>query len=258
MRITPILLIFLFVTSIGFGQSVFINEIHYENKNADENEGFEIAGTAGVNLANYIVVLYSGDGTVLSTIQLTGLIPNEQGGFGAIWFPQTPMPDGPNGIALIKNSPPTVVDFLSYEGEITAVAGEASGLTSNNIGVSEDAQSNKNKSLQRDAAGGWTGPFNNSPGQINKSQGTLTVTKNEIESFVMYPNPVINGQIYLTTPNTGIEKQIEIYSLNGQLLVNRNSYQSKEAINVANLTKGIYMVRVIEEGKIVTRKLIIN
>ena len=38
--------------------SVWINELHYDNVSADTNEGFEIAGNSGSDLSNYQVYLY--------------------------------------------------------------------------------------------------------------------------------------------------------------------------------------------------------
>ena len=39
--------IYLLFSSLLFSQSVFVNEIHYDNDGADISEGVEIAGPAG-------------------------------------------------------------------------------------------------------------------------------------------------------------------------------------------------------------------
>ena len=41
-------------------QSVYINEIHYDNISTDVNESIEIMGTANADLSNYSIVLYNG------------------------------------------------------------------------------------------------------------------------------------------------------------------------------------------------------
>ena len=41
-------------------QSVFINEIHYDNASTDAGEAIEVAGPAGTNLAGWTLLLYNG------------------------------------------------------------------------------------------------------------------------------------------------------------------------------------------------------
>ena len=64
-----------------FAQSVFINEIHYDNVSTDQSEGIEIAGPAGTDLSGWFIYIYEGDdGTVTNskTIALSGIIQNQQ------------------------------------------------------------------------------------------------------------------------------------------------------------------------------------
>lgn len=91
-------------------------------------------------------------------------------------------------------------------------------------------------------------------GTYNSS--VLSVVKNEIEDFTMYPNPAKNGKLFLSSSNR-VDKKIEIYTMSG-IVVYKNKVQSKEVINISNLTSGIYMVKVEEEGRIATRKLIVK
>ena len=66
------LIIFIIIFSLfSFGQTkVFINEIHYDNAEADANEGIEIAGPSGTNLSSYALTLYNGsDNSALQNYQ---------------------------------------------------------------------------------------------------------------------------------------------------------------------------------------------
>jgi len=124
---------------------VWINEFHYDNGGTDAGEFIEIAGTAGTDLTGYTLVLYNGNPSQLSaynTVNLTGVIPNLSGGFGALAFtyPSNGIQNGgigasgePDGIALV--GPGGVIEFISYEGSFTAASGPAAGLTSVNVGV---------------------------------------------------------------------------------------------------------------------------
>lgn len=130
----------------------WINEIHYDNTGTDTNEGVEIAGKAGTDLTGWKVVLYNGnDRASYYTLNLSGTIPNEQGGYGTSWFARVGIQNGPDGLALV--SPTGVVQFLSYEGSFTATNGPASGMTSVDIGVSEASNSPIDQSLQLQGTG---------------------------------------------------------------------------------------------------------
>lgn len=162
--------------------NVFINEIHYDNSGADANEAIEIAGRAGTDLTGYSLVLYNGSNTpgaavVYATINLSGVIDDEGAGYGALSFAATGIQNGvADGIALIGPGG-TVVQFLSYEGVLTAAAGTpAGGLTSTDIGVSEDGSGTSAQSMQligNGAAGTdftWVAQATNSFGSLNSGQ----------------------------------------------------------------------------------------
>jgi hypothetical protein len=91
---------------------------------------------------------------------------------------------------------------------------------------------------------------------VNPTATTATVTKNQIAGFTMYPNPVSNGKFVITS-NTGANKQVEIYSMIGKQVYSK-TVKANETIDVSNLNRGIYLLRVKEEDKIATRKLIVN
>ena len=126
---------------------IWINEFHYDNVGADVNEFIEVAGTAGLNLADYQLVLYNGNGGVVyTTTTLSGTIDNEGTGFGAVSFayPVNGIQNGgtagiePDGIALYQISTNSVIQFISYEGSFQAAGGPANGIISVNVGVMED------------------------------------------------------------------------------------------------------------------------
>ena len=50
---------------------IWINEIHYDNNGADVNEFVEVAGTAGLNLSDYQIILYNGNGGVVIRYRCT-------------------------------------------------------------------------------------------------------------------------------------------------------------------------------------------
>ncbi len=159
--------------------TVFINEFHYDNAGTDAGEGIEIAGPVGTNLTGWSLVLYNGSGgAVYNTTPLSGIIPDQQNGFGTIsvTYPSNGIQNGaPDGIALVDNTG-NVVQFLSYEGSFTAVGGPADGLTSTDISVAETSTTPVGFSLQLTGTGSvsdnftWSGPADDNFNNVNNGQ----------------------------------------------------------------------------------------
>lgn len=171
------LLFTLLIAAASFGQSVFINEIHYDDASTDSGEGVEIAGPAGTDLSTYTIIAYNGSstsGAPYSTTNLTGTIDDEGSGYGAVWFPIVGLQNGaPDGISLDNGG--TLVQFLSYEGTFTGVGGPADSVLSTDIGVSETGTV-EGSSLQLTGAGltynnfSWATEATATPGTINTGQ----------------------------------------------------------------------------------------
>ena len=158
-------------------KNLWVNEIHYDNDSTDADEAVEIAGTAGIDLSCYSVVLYNGNnGEGYYTETLTGTLPDLGSGYGVVSFPIDGIQNGaPDGIALVLDDT-TVVQFLSYEGTLTAVDGPAAGFTSVDIGVDEEPAPAAGLSLQLSGHGNeysdfsWTEAVTATPDAINAGQ----------------------------------------------------------------------------------------
>lgn len=81
------------------------------------------------------------------------------------------------------------------------------------------------------------------------------VANSEIEGFKLYPNPVTADKIYISTAQNA-PKQIIIFDVLATKVM-ETTILGKE-LNVSNLDKGVYILRVIEKDKMATRKLIIK
>jgi len=80
---------------------------------------------------------------------------------------------------------------------------------------------------------------------------TVDIDETEIK---IYPNPV-QDKLNIVVPGAE-EMQVYIYSISGQLMYEAKEIYMQESINVSNLEKGLYIVKVISEGEIFTTKLI--
>jgi len=171
----------------------FVNEIHYDNTGGDLGEAIEIAGAAGLDLLDWSLVLYNGNGGApYGTITLSGVIPDQQNGYGTLSFAATGLQNGsPDGLALVDVGN-NVVQFLSYEGSFVAVGGPADGMTSEDIGVSEASGSAVGDSLQLMGTGTsyadftWAGSSPNTFGAVNTGQsfGGSSIADPKINEFV--------------------------------------------------------------------------
>lgn len=90
--------------------------------------------------------------------------------------------------------------------------------------------------------------------QFSVEDMSLGVKENNIAGLKVYPNPVTNGKLFITS-DANVEKTVAIYDVLGKQVVNTTA---TESVNVSNLKGGVYIVKITEEGKTATRKLVIK
>lgn len=134
-----------------------INEFHYDNAGTDTGEFVEIRVNAGADVSALDVRLINGNGGVeYNLAAVSGLTMTTDGTYDYyVWdLPSNGIQNGaPDGIALVNDG--EVVEFLSYEGEITTtIAGVE--VTSTDVGVAEDSGTAAGDSLQRNEDGFWS------------------------------------------------------------------------------------------------------
>jgi len=78
---------------------------------------------------------------------------------------------------------------------------------------------------------------------------------NAIDGLTMYPNPLKGNTLYLTS-NANAAMSVQIFDVLGKEVLKSNVINN--AVNVSGLNAGIYIVKVTEEGKTATRKLVIQ
>jgi hypothetical protein len=84
---------------------------------------------------------------------------------------------------------------------------------------------------------------------------TLSTKQNEISGLSMYPNPVKDGYLYLTSDSSSA-KSVVIFDLLGKEVLSATT--SNNTVNVAGLTGGTYIVKITEDGKTASKKLLIQ
>ena len=109
---------------------------------------------------------------------------------------------------------------------------------------------------------GWTvlnkdsGPPDQTTGDISPITSTKTVSEEkEIEGFKMYPNPVTNGTVTITSAKN-LEKQIKILDILGNEVLSTTLISNP--LNLSSLVPGVYFIKVSEKGDTTIRKLVIK
>ena len=92
--------------------------------------------------------------------------------------------------------------------------------------------------------------------QENKDSAVNSkIQEQPFENLNIYPNPVVNDRVYITSKTTA-PKDIEIFDVLGKRVM-QITISTKE-LNVSSLTPGVYIIKIKEGEQRATRKLIIK
>ncbi|MCK5331420.1 MAG: hypothetical protein KAK01_08430, partial [Candidatus Marinimicrobia bacterium] len=153
-KITNISFFTVLISTVIWGQApnAWINEIHYDNDGTDAGEAIEVVVSSDfTDLSALTISLYNGNGgTVYNTQTINDFtVGTTVNGFTLYYYTYSTngiQNGAPDGIALDHSG--TIIQFLSYEGTLTAADGPAAGGVSVDIGVSESSATPIGNSLQ--------------------------------------------------------------------------------------------------------------
>lgn len=244
------------------GPQAWFNEIHYDNDGPDKREGIEIAGVAGTDITGWRIGMYlRTEGAHRSTL-LSGVIPDEGNGYGALWFKIKRLKNNRHGLALLSDEG-EVIEFISYEGPLVGIGGPADGMESVAISAFEGPGTTKYQSIQRLGGPGpdavWTGPADQSRGVLNVGQvidGSAAVTSSPapeaasaltVASGVsVAPNPV-RARARIALGASGEVVRVEVFNALGRRVALLHDGPAPEAVewDAASVAPGVYIVRVV-------------
>jgi hypothetical protein len=87
------------------------------------------------------------------------------------------------------------------------------------------------------------------------TEKSLGVISNKIEGFVVYPNPVQQGKVYIETKSTAM-KDVKIFDMSGRMVFFVST--TNREVNMESLQKGVYILKVRQDGAESNEKLIIE
>lgn len=76
-----------------------------------------------------------------------------------------------------------------------------------------------------------------------------------IEGLNLYPNPVSNGKVYISSKND-FNKSIIIFDVLGKKVL--QTLLTSRELNISSLTPGVYIIKIEEGEASATRKLIVR
>ncbi len=193
MRYFTTLFTLLIFSFCSYAQQMWINEIHYDNSGGDVDEFVEVVleDTFAGTLSDIDVIFYNGsNGNMLVPTQPRTLDTFNVGvtsnGFTVYSRIVSSIQNGsPDGIALVNAG--VVINFISYEGTMTANDGPAAGMTSVDIGVAEPGAIGE--SLQLSGNGNqlqlftWNSPAAHTRGLVNTNQSFLDIPPTVVSTF---------------------------------------------------------------------------
>ncbi len=93
--------------------------------------------------------------------------------------------------------------------------------------------------------------------EVTPKEPTASINQNEIEVFAVYPNPVESKTFKLSSASI-TTKTVQIFNVLGKEVYSTKVNGTNNDINVASLNAGIYILKVLENGRMASKKLIIK
>jgi hypothetical protein len=89
------------------------------------------------------------------------------------------------------------------------------------------------------------------------AQEPKIVSSTAVVDLNFYPNPVVNGKIYITSKNAAA-KEVSIYDVLGKRVLQTMLNINNKEVNVGSLSAGVYIIKIKEGEATSTRKLIVK
>ncbi|WNH13663.1 T9SS type A sorting domain-containing protein [Thalassobellus suaedae] len=92
---------------------------------------------------------------------------------------------------------------------------------------------------------------------FSQSSVNTTFVQQNIKELSIYPNPVTNGKTFIyITSKRNLTKKVEFFNVLGKQIF--SIVLTGKELNISNLSKGVYILKVTENNVSETRKLIIK
>lgn len=99
--------------------------------------------------------------------------------------------------------------------------------------------------------------FLNTPVGYSQSFADTDFIQQNIEDLSIYPNPVTNGKVFIyISSKRNLSKKVDFFDVLGKQIY--STVLTGKELNIANLSKGVYILKITEDNISETRKLVIR
>jgi hypothetical protein len=93
------------------------------------------------------------------------------------------------------------------------------------------------------------------PLSFSQSNETKKPDYGTIEGLTIYPNPVSNGKLYISSTKN-LSKSIQIFDVLGKKIYDTGLFGN--VLDISILNTGVYVIKITENNITVTRKLVVK
>lgn len=212
-------------------------------------------GSAGNTVTAFSARLYVRAGSVADTFNVGVL--NNSGGTAAPSFTGTDYAINTPIFIVVKYDLSTNTASLfvnpaigSSEGTAAAINATGTGAAPAQIAALAIRQGSSTGNVEVDEI-----RMNSTWASVTAANVASTKDFGAIAGLKLYPNP-LSGNVLNVTSNSSADKTIAVYDVLGKNVL--NAKVTNETVNVSGLNSGVYIVKITEEGKTATRKLVIK
>ena len=210
----------------------------------------------GTKTNEFVYVVYTGGNLAVATTEFPGITASNSLESSAMNL------NGDDRVRIILTSDSSVIDqFGVSDTDGTGLSWEwLDSYAKRNNGTGPDAGfTESNWTITAINSLDGTGACNSATAlQDIVALGSYTLSTRDfgaIDGLKIYPNPLNGNTLFLTSSNN-LEMNVKIYDVLGKEVLNGKTVNN--AINVSNLTSGVYIVKITEADKTATRKLVVR
>ncbi|MEN3322239.1 pectinesterase family protein [Mariniflexile soesokkakense] len=92
----------------------------------------------------------------------------------------------------------------------------------------------------------------------NQVDISLGIKENNLIGVKVYPNPVLNNEVFVSIPTVSVNTTMSLFGLDGRLIMKVNIKSNKTLINMSGIPSGVYLLKVDSEKGSQVSKIIKN
>ena len=88
-------------------------------------------------------------------------------------------------------------------------------------------------------------------------ENATSIDEQSLDKFKVYPK-LTNGIVYIKSTASYEEKNLQLFDVKGQLLIQKQWFEAETDIDLSNFSKGIYFIKFKTDNYLQTEKIIFN